>query len=66
MGSAANCIPSVLDRFGPFRAGLEFHFFLACSGVQNVWVNGVQNSCVNVSPVKHHGNSNYMGGGKYV
>ena len=40
--------------------GLEFHF-LAGSGVQLVWVNGVQNSCVRVPPVKCHGNSNYMG-----
>ena len=38
---------------------LEFHI-LAGSGARHFWVNGAQNSCVKVPPVKCHGISNYM------
>ena len=37
-----------------------FSPFVAGSGVQNLRVNGVQNSCVNMPPVKLHRNLNYM------
>ena len=42
------------------RVGISL--FLAGSGVQNLWVNGVQNSCVKVQPVKCHGNPNDLDG----
>ena len=40
------------------RVGISL--FLAGSGVQNFWANGVQNSCVKVPLVKCNGNSEYM------
>ena len=52
-GSHLSDWESLMSRIG-------ISLFLAGSGVQNFWANGVQNSCAKVPLVKCNGNSEYM------
>ena len=56
-------LPALCIRYVSLQS---WNVTLAGSGVQNLWFNGVQISCVKASPVKRHANSNYMGSEKYM